>query len=149
MAQYAGWLGGYVIIEGPLWNAHEMLFGYALAVIVGFLFTAGRTWAKQPTPTGATLAAIAALWIAGRVLVFTPYALAAAAADSAFALAAAGPLPVVLVTDGNTRDDFVVPLVVSMGLADLAFTWAWLECSTCRCSAVLQVGLIWCCSSWW
>jgi uncharacterized protein involved in response to NO len=121
MAQYAGWLGGYVIIEGPLWHAHEMLFGYALAVIVGFLFTAGRTWAKQPTPTGATLAAIAALWIAGRVLVFTPYALAAAAADTGFALVAAAALAVPLVRGGNRRNYFFVALLLGMGLADLAF----------------------------
>jgi len=61
MAQYAGWLGGYAIIAGPLWHAHEMLFGYAFAVIVGFLFTAGRNWTDQPTPTGATLGAIGGL----------------------------------------------------------------------------------------
>jgi hypothetical protein len=29
-------------LRGPLWHAHEMLFGYTLAVIVGFLFTAGQ-----------------------------------------------------------------------------------------------------------
>jgi hypothetical protein len=27
-----------------------MLFGFTLAVIVGFLFTAGRNWSNQPTP---------------------------------------------------------------------------------------------------
>jgi uncharacterized protein involved in response to NO len=121
MAQYAGWLGGYVIIEGPLWHAHEMLFGYALAVIVGFLFIAGRNWANQPTPTGAALGAIAALWIAGRVLVFTPYALAAAAADTAFALAAAAAIAVPFVRAGNRRNYFFVALLLGMGLANLAF----------------------------
>ena len=29
-----------------MWHAHEMLFGFALAVIVGFLFTAGRNWTR-------------------------------------------------------------------------------------------------------
>ncbi len=43
--------GGY--LAGPVWHAHEMLFGFALAVIVGFLFTAGRNWSNQATPTGA------------------------------------------------------------------------------------------------
>ena len=41
--QYAGWLGT-PYLQGPLWHAHEMLFGFTLAVIVGFLFTAGRNW---------------------------------------------------------------------------------------------------------
>ncbi|TAK67944.1 MAG: NnrS family protein [Betaproteobacteria bacterium] len=121
MAQYAGWLGGYVIIAGPLWHAHEMLFGYAFAVIVGFLFTAGRNWTNQPTPTGASLAAIAALWVAGRVLVFTPYALAPAAADTAFALAAAVAIAVPFVRSGNRRNYFFVALLLGMGLANLAF----------------------------
>ena len=76
-------------LHGPLWHAHEMLFGFTLAVIVGFLFTAGRNWSNQPTPTGAPLAALALLWVAARVLVLTPYGWAAAAANVAFPLAAA------------------------------------------------------------
>jgi uncharacterized protein involved in response to NO len=54
-----------------------MLFGFTLAVIVGFLFTAGRNWTGRPTPAGWPLAALALLWIAARVLVLTPYAAAA------------------------------------------------------------------------
>ena len=71
--QFAGVLG-QPYLSGPLWHAHEMLFGFALAVVVGFLFTAGRNWANRPTPTGMPLMALAALWVAGRVLVLTPYA---------------------------------------------------------------------------
>ena len=40
--QYAGWLSG----ANPLWHAHEMLFGYAFAVIAGFLLTAVRAWTR-------------------------------------------------------------------------------------------------------
>src|SRR5512140_1710001 len=73
VAGYAGYLpaawGG-----DPVWHAHEMLYGYTIAVIVGFLFTAGRNWSGQPTPTGAALAALVLLWIAGRVLVLTRFA---------------------------------------------------------------------------
>ena len=71
-AQFAGWLGASYL-PGPLWHAHEMLFGFALAVIVGFLFTAGRNWTNRPTPSGLPLALLALLWLAGRVLVTTPY----------------------------------------------------------------------------
>src|SRR5256714_6317103 len=76
-------------LAGPVWHAHEMLFGFALAVIVGFLFTAGRNWANQPTPKGPLLAALAALWVAARLLVLTPFGWAAALANVAFPLAAA------------------------------------------------------------
>src|SRR6202165_4379394 len=50
----------------PLWHAHEMLFGYTFAVIAGFLLTAVRNWTGLPTPSGALLAAIAALWLSAR-----------------------------------------------------------------------------------
>ena len=43
--QFSGMLGS-PYLQGPLWHAHEMLFGFALAVIVGFLFTAGRNWTQ-------------------------------------------------------------------------------------------------------
>jgi uncharacterized protein involved in response to NO len=141
IAQYAGWLGGYVIFSGPLWHAHEMLFGYAFAVIVGFLFTAGRNWANQPTPSGVALAAIAALWIAARVLVFTPYALAAAAADTAFAIAAAAGIAVPFARGGNRRNYFFVPLLIGMGLANLAFHLGMAGVLDLPVQRGLQVGL--------
>jgi uncharacterized protein involved in response to NO len=61
-AQFAGWVD-QPYLSGPLWHGHEMLFGFTLAVIVGFLFTAGRNWSNRPTPTGPALAAMAALWL--------------------------------------------------------------------------------------
>jgi uncharacterized protein involved in response to NO len=85
--QFSGWLAR-PYLDGPMWHAHEMLFGFTLAVIVGFLFTAGRNWANRPTPSGAPLAALALLWVAGRVLVLTPFAWTAAIVNAAFPLAA-------------------------------------------------------------
>ena len=59
-----------------LWHAHEMLFGFAIAVIVGFLLTAVKAWTGLATPRGAFLAALALLWLAARVAAVTgPYAL--------------------------------------------------------------------------
>jgi uncharacterized protein involved in response to NO len=120
-AQTAGWPGTGTLIAGPFWHAHEMLFGYAFAVIVGFLFTAVRTWTNCPTPEGAVLAAITIIWIAARVLVLTPYTLAAAAFDTAFALAAAAGIAVPLLRARNYRNYFFVPLLICLGIANLAF----------------------------
>ncbi|MDD4944891.1 MAG: NnrS family protein, partial [Rhodoferax sp.] len=47
-----------------LWHAHEMLFGFATAVIVGFLMTAGKTWTGLATPRGSLLGALFLLWLA-------------------------------------------------------------------------------------
>ena len=88
VAQYSGWLPG-AYLQGPLWHGHEMLFGYTIAVIAGFLLTAVRNWTGRPTPDGAPLMALAALWVAGRVLVLTPFSAAAAAVNAAFPAALA------------------------------------------------------------
>ena len=114
--QFSGMLG-YSYLSGPLWHAHEMVFGFTLAVIVGFLFTAGRNWTNQPTPTGWKLAALAALWVAGRILVLTPFAVAAAAVNVAFPLAAAISLAVPFVKSGNRRNYFFVALLVLLAVA--------------------------------
>jgi len=116
--QYAGlWTGAY--LRGPIWHAHEMLFGFALAVIVGFLFTAGRNWTQQPTPTGVPLALLALLWVAARVLVLTPYGWAAAAANVAFPLVAAAALGRALLAARNRRNYFFVGLLSLLAVAAL------------------------------
>ena len=51
----------------PVWHGHEMVFGFAVAVIAGFLLTAARNWTGLPTPAGLPLAALFGLWLAGRL----------------------------------------------------------------------------------
>jgi len=121
VALYAGWPGVQLYHGDPHWHAHEMIFGFAFAIIVGFLFTAGRNWTNRPTPTGVPLAVIAAFWLAARLLVLTPWPLAAAAADAAFALAAAAGLAVPFYASRNRRNYFFVPLLLGFGAVNLAF----------------------------
>ncbi len=104
-------------LPGALWHAHEMVFGFALAVIVGFLFTAGRNWSGQPTPSGAALAGLLGLWLAARALAFTPWLGAALLVNVAFAWLAAAGLARALVAAGNRRNYFFVGLLVLMGAA--------------------------------
>ncbi|MBN3862646.1 NnrS family protein [Pseudomonas frederiksbergensis] len=53
-----GWLG---------WHRHELLFGFGLAIIAGFLLTAVQTWTGRPGLSGKPLAALALLWLLARV----------------------------------------------------------------------------------
>ncbi len=117
--QLGGWLG-QPYLQGPLWHAHEMLFGFVLAVIVGFLLTAGRNWANLPTPTGARLAALAALWVGGRILVLTPFGWAAAVVNAAFPIAAAVALAIPFIKAGSRRNYFFVGLLCLMSVAVMA-----------------------------
>lgn len=44
------------------WHAHEMIFGFALAIILGFLLTAAQTWMWRAEVRGQRLALLVALW---------------------------------------------------------------------------------------
>ena len=114
-AQYAGWLPA-AYLQGPLWHGHEMLFGFTLAVVAGFLLTAVRAWTGQPTAAGAPLMALAALWVAGRILVQTPWNTAAALVNAAFPLALALAIAIPLLRARNVRNYFFVGLLVLMSL---------------------------------
>lgn len=49
------------------WHGHEMLFGMATAIVSGILLTALPSWAGTPEWQGGRLAALVALWLAGRL----------------------------------------------------------------------------------
>ena len=117
-AQYSGWLPA-AYLKGAVWHGQELLFGYTLAVVAGFLLTAVRAWTGQPTPTGAPLMALAALWVLGRVLVLTPMNTAAAVANAAFPLALAVAIGIPLVRARNARNYFFVGLLVLLGALTL------------------------------
>ena len=50
------------------WHIHEMIFGYAAAVITGFLFTAIPNWTGRLPIQGGPLVVLACLWLAGRII---------------------------------------------------------------------------------
>lgn len=54
------------------WHAHEMLFGYAAAVIAGFLLTSVRIWTAEDTITGKPLMVLTLIWLLARILPLIP-----------------------------------------------------------------------------
>jgi len=140
-ARFAGWLGEWVYASESAWHAHEMIFGYAFAVIVGFLFTAVRNWTARPTPAGTALMAIAALWASARMLAFTPWTGLAGAADVAFAAAAAVGIGIPLVAAGNRRNYFFIVLIALFGALNLGFHLAQASLIDLRPSYLMQLAL--------
>jgi uncharacterized protein involved in response to NO len=61
-----GWPAPRLPFSPVHWHAHEMIFGYGLAVAAGFLLTAVRNWTHLPTLQGYPLACLATLWLAAR-----------------------------------------------------------------------------------
>ncbi len=118
---------GRVRVSGHLdpvtWHAHEMIFGFAGAVIAGFLLTAVGNWTKRETATGRSLAALAALWIGGRLAMATGAGLPSwlvAGIDLAFlpGVALAIGRPIVLAK--NRRNYVVLAMLLVMAAANAA-----------------------------
>jgi uncharacterized protein involved in response to NO len=91
------WLGIYVLgwhwqpggLVAVSWHAHEMVFGYAMAVIAGFLLTAVKNWTGVQTLHGYPLLVLFLPWFAARCLLLFGGAgalLLAAVADLLFNL---------------------------------------------------------------
>lgn len=140
LAAYSGILPA-VYGRDPVWHAHEMIYGFTSAVIVGFLFTAGRNWSGQPTPGGRTLLWLCLLWLAGRLLVFSPWILASACVNAAFPIAAALMLGVALARGDNRRNYFFVILLLLLGVVELAIQLAQAGLLLLPVRASLQVAL--------
>lgn len=113
-------------IQGILWHAHEMVFGFVAAIVVGFLLTAVRAWTEMETPRGAPLAALWLLWAAGRVLVWTGPEPLAAVVDSAFLPIVALVLLRVLIHARNRHNIFLPVALGLFGLLNVLFhAWVW------------------------
>lgn len=72
------WMGIYVLgwtlqpkhFAPITWHAHEMIYGYSMAVIAGFLLTAVKTWTDVQTLNGYPLLSLFLFWIVVRLLPF-------------------------------------------------------------------------------
>lgn len=119
----AGVLAPVRYLDAMTWHAHEMIFGFAMAVVAGFLLTAVGNWTGRETLVGRPLLGACALWLGGRVAMALPGALphgVPAAIDLAF-------LPVLvlviarpLAATRNRRNFVMIALLTVIWTADLA-----------------------------
>ena len=103
------------------WHSHEMIFGYTVAVIAGFLLTAVRNWANTPTPSGLPLAGMGALWLVARILpilvaIFPRWLIAAA--DLAFLPTLVTGIAVPLLQNMEKQNLIFLPLLAVLWSAD-------------------------------
>lgn len=108
-------------LQATLWHGHEMVFGFLAAVIAGFQLTAVRNWTGRPTPTGAALAAIAALWIAARALLITGPVPFAVAVDLLFLPVLAVAVAIPIVASRNQRNYKVVGMLAALAMLHLVY----------------------------
>ena len=109
--------------RGPLWHGHEMLFGFALAAVAGFLLTSVATWTGRPPVHGMPLLTLVAAWLLGRVI------LASGLPPALWTAGLAMVFPVLLtalvareVFGGASRRNYpIVALVATLALLDGAY----------------------------
>lgn len=104
------------------WHSHEMIFGYTGGVIAGFLLTAARNWTERPTATGASLAALVAVWFLGRILPFFSETIPGwliSVVDLGFLPALTASIGLPLVRHGEKRNLLFLPLLLGLFAANL------------------------------
>ncbi len=101
------------------WHRHELLFGFGMAIIAGFLLTAVQAWTGRPGISGAPLAALTGLWLAARLgwLFNLPLPLLAVL-ELSFPLAVAGLMGHTLYQARQLRNYPVVLVLVLLAVAD-------------------------------
>ena len=105
------------------WHAHEMVYGYALAVVAGFLLTAVKNWTGIQTLDGAGLGLLFSLWAAARLLWLfgTTFVSIAAVLDLSFITLLVVSITVPILRAKHWTQLFVVLMVVLLGVANLCF----------------------------
>ena len=110
-------------VSGREWHIHEMLYGYLAAALTGFTLTAVPNWTGRMPVVGRPLAALFAVWIAGRIAFFFSGAIPVLAAviDSAFLILLAGLIWREVIAGGNKRNIPVCVLVSLIALGNVLF----------------------------
>ncbi|WP_296662004.1 NnrS family protein [Paraburkholderia sp.] len=111
----------HAYLPGSLWHVHEMIFGFASAIVVGFLLTAVRAWTSVTPAAGKSLIALCVLWLAGRVAVACAPAAVAMTVDIAFLPVSAIVLLRVLVHGQNKHNIFLPAALALLATTNFAF----------------------------
>lgn len=134
IAAWAAVLSGHLALTpyggATFWHGHEMLFGFAVAIVTGFLLTAVQTWSGLRATHGLVLILLFLLWLLGRVLMLVGAGLPAwlvMTVDVSFAPMVALLMAQLVLKSKNYRNLFFVPVLLLLGLANLLthFHFAW------------------------
>ena len=97
--RYTGLLPGVMEPLPTMWHQHEIVFGFATAIIFGFILTALPSWVETPEIKGPALVLLVLSWVLGRL-----------------AIAASSLLPLPLVALLDLSFPLLFALVVGPGL---------------------------------
>jgi uncharacterized protein involved in response to NO len=106
------------------WHGHEMLIGFAMATIAGFVLTAVSTWTGRDPVRGRVLLLLAACWLLGRIAMALAGQLPVAAvlvADMLFPLGLCVLAGREVIVPRNRRNYPIVAILVFLATLNLAY----------------------------
>ena len=116
------WLGGWHSLQPQggwlAWHRHEMAFGFAGAIIAGFLLTAVQNWTGRPGLSGRPLGALVVLWLLARAAWWQPWTPLLLLSNLAFFAAVAVVMARQLWAVRQTRNYPIVGVLLLLGLVD-------------------------------
>lgn len=125
------WMAVYVFHLGlPLrgitsfqWHAHEMIYGFAMAVIAGFLLTAVKNWTGVQTLYGLGLAILFTLWTIPRILFLfgTSWLFISGFFDLLFAVCLLGAIIYPIAKAKQWRQVGIIAILLLLGLGNACF----------------------------
>ena len=104
------------------WHIHEMLFGFVMAAIAGFMLTAIPNWTRRLPVSGFPLATLAGLWLLGRIACLISAlvpAWLAIIADLSFPALLVAVVAREIIAAGNWRNLPILAPVTLLGVANL------------------------------
>jgi uncharacterized protein involved in response to NO len=137
---YNGQITPPAFLQDPMsWHAHEMIFGFAVAIVSGFLLTAVANWTGWSPVRKAHLASLLAVWVAGRVsmnLEAVPFWLGVVI-EGIYLPFLAISLAVPLLGTKNVRNFIFLGMLGALFVCDMAFLF-----SESRTPLYVALGLI-------
>ena len=117
-----GWLPSAALQNPFFWHAHVMLFGFASALVGGFLLTASANWTGIATTTRRGLLLLTATWVVARVLLLTPLPFwIGALFDVGYLFGLVFLVGRVLWLSRNRRNAFLIGILLFYAGLDIAF----------------------------
>lgn len=114
-------------LSPTIWHIHEMIFGFAATVAVGFILTAGKTWTKQASITGKYLCLLTVIWLIVRLSIYINSSLSIRVAlffQIAWWLIVISCFFKMVYHAKNTRNYLFVPLLNAMMLMNISIILA-------------------------
>ncbi|NOH82998.1 short-chain dehydrogenase [Vibrio sp. 03-59-1] len=125
------------------WHVHEMLFGFSMAIVVGFVLTAVQTWTGVNGTKHHRLAFLVMLWIIPRILFWTPAPLWLISSIEALFLAlSAYEIGFRVVRSKGWKNLFFIPLFVLAIVANFA-SYATIKGMPPFSSAAVWQAMLW------